>query len=277
MNMSKIHLLVSCLFFSCIHVNANVVAPVKPSPDVSFEKVQAVFGQNVYPTQTHLKLLLLAIAMDHTSTASPFKQYKIGIPYIAETGAGHWVKRLANRDYALDVIVNNALILLFSKEDIPNRKAGAIKLMQLAEKESYWPASFYLAEIQLADQLSIDYSVPSPMTGKISNGALHKQAKEAISRYNTCSEIGFSPCQFRIGFWLASSSDSFKNGLTVVRTAINTTLSDPRYTDTLDSLIVNGAALILENRAQINLSQKEADNYIKLIKQINKNSIAESK
>lgn len=249
----------------CLSLSSNAasIASVKHSPDVSFEKVKAIFGENINPTDTHLKLLLLAVAMDHTSTASTFKNQKIGIPYIVEKGPGFWVGRLKNGDRSLEVLVNNALLLLFSKENIHNRKQGVDYLMRLAEIENYWPATFYLAETQLSRKLTIDYENPGILTGKIT-GNTKKTAQEVMARYNHCAEIGFSPCQIRIGLWLASSPDSANDSIRVLRAAIRSTLSDPRYGDTLDPLLRQSAMIILAKKNEFHINNDEIQLYQKL-------------
>jgi hypothetical protein len=267
----------AALLLSSITLQADTANSVKPLPDVEFERVDKIFGNNIYSNDPTLKLFLLAIAMDHTSTASTFTRYKIGIPYIAETGAGYWVKRLKNKDYALDVVVNNALILLFSKEDIPNRKAGTLTLMQIAETHAYWPASFYLAESQLAEKLSLDYSAPIPYRLQISDPTRKNIASDVMKRFNFCAEVGFSPCQFRIGFWLVGAQGNLENGLNIIRSAINTTLADPRYNDVLDSYVALGTSLVLENIGRLKLDANEASFYSRALKRVSSKTIADRK
>ena len=259
--------LIAALIFSSISfvAIANVVAPAKNSPDVSFEKVQEIFGNNVNPTDSTLKLLLLAIAMDGTATTSTFKDQKIGIPYIVETGPSYWVNKLKAKDHSLDVLVNNALILLFAKEDISNREKGAAYLMQLAEEKSYWPASFYLAEKQLASQLVVDYGKPNPLTGKITSDEKIKLATETMKRYNLCADVGFSPCQFRIGFWLANSPRNIESAIPVIRTAVKSTISDPRYGDSTDAFMILAANILLFHRDKYLMSDEERKFYEKLV------------
>lgn len=209
----------------------------RPSPDVSFEKVQEVFGFNLDTEDTLLKTLLLAVAMDHTSSTSPNSDQSIGIPFIVDRGPGYWVKRLKNGDRAIEVLVNNAILLLFTKEEIPNGRDAAINLMRVAADKGYWPADYFVAEVDLEKFLSIDYTKPTPLTGKIS-GEAEIIAKSTMDKYNRCAEIGFAPCQFRIGFWLLGSSHTTRDGLNVLRHAINTTVNDSRYQGILDNTII---------------------------------------
>ncbi len=255
--------LASITIFLSVSSHADTIASEKHSPDVSFEKVKSIFGDNINPTDTHLKLLLLAVAMDHTSTASTFKNQKIGIPYIVETGPGFWVGRLKNGDRTLEVLVNNALLLLFSKENIHNRKQGVDYLMRLAEAENYWPATFYLAETQLSQKLTIDYDNQGVLSGRIT-GNTRKTAQEVMTRYNRCAEIGFSPCQIRIGLWLASSPGSANDSIRVLRAAIQSTLSDPRYGDTVDPLLKQSAMIILAKKKELNINNDEIQVYQRL-------------
>lgn len=217
----------------------------RPSPDVSFEKVQEVFGFNLDTEDTLLKTLLLAVAMDHTSSTSPNSDQSIGIPFIVDRGPGYWVKRLNNGDRTIEVLANNAILLLFTKEKIPNGKSAAISLMRAAADKGYWPADYFIAEVDLEKTLSIDYTKPTPLTGKIS-GEAETIARSTMDKYNRCAEIGFAPCQFRIGFWLLGSSHTTKNGLDVLRHAINTTVNDSRYLGVLDNTVIMASNKIVQ-------------------------------
>ena len=105
----------SLSLFSSIAASESNSSAEKPFPEVTFDKVQEIFGHNLDTDDTVLKTLLLAIGMDHTSTESPHANERIGIPYIVHEGPGYWVARLKSGERKLEVLVNNALLLLFTK------------------------------------------------------------------------------------------------------------------------------------------------------------------
>lgn len=100
----------------------------KPFPEVTFDRVSEIFGHNLDTSEERLQTLLLAIGMDHTTPTSPHFQEEVGIPFIVHYGPNHWVNRLTSGDMSVDVLVNNALLLLFAEADIPNREQAAFDL-----------------------------------------------------------------------------------------------------------------------------------------------------
>jgi hypothetical protein len=239
-------LVISMVFFAGQSVCA---APViqhsgRASPDVSFEKVQEIFGFNLDTNDTLLKTLLLAIAMDHTSSRSPNMGMSIGIPFIVDRGPNYWVDRLEKGESEIEVLVNNAIILLFTKEAIKNSKDAAIQLLRIASDKGHWPADFFTAEVNLEKYLSVDYGMQTPLTGHI-NASLSDLAKSTMEKYNRCAEIGFAPCQYRIGFWLLNSPKNSASGIKVLQHAINTTIADTRYQGVMDRTVVLAAKEIV--------------------------------
>lgn len=228
-----------------VHADSPPAERVKVAPEVTFDKVSEIFGHNLSTNEFSRKTLLLAIAMDHTTADSPHFSSKIGIPYIVHSGPSFWVNRLQSGDLSLEVLVNNALLILFTKADIPGRENGTIKLMRMAAKKGYWPADYYLAEMDLRERgISTPLLSENPAFEKgrgVSPGAINQAT---FQRYTRCAEMGFAPCQFRLGFWLAASPATLPQGILALRHAIRTSLSDVRYKG-LDNVIVLAAKEIV--------------------------------
>lgn len=238
----------------------------KPFPEVTFDKVQEIFGHNLETDDTVLKTLLLAIGMDHTTTKSPHVSQRIGIPYIVHEGPAYWVRRLKSGDGALEVLVNNALLLLYTKENIPKAKETAFSLLKASAEKGYWPAEYYIAEVNLAEHLTQDYASATPSTG-LMDKTTKAIARETMARYNRCAEMGFAPCQFRIGFWLSGSPKSLSDGLNILRAAIHTTRADTRYQGVLDSAVIMAAREIVFKGEQAGMDSVVREEYANLIKQ----------
>jgi hypothetical protein len=234
-------------------------SPQKHAPEVTFDQVEEIFGHNLNPSNSTLKMLLLAIGMDHTSTDSPHQSQRIGIPYIVHDSPSLWVSRLQSGEKGVDVLVNNALLLLFSREPIPGAQDAATHLMQLAADRGYWPADFYIAEINLSGYLTESDAQIGILPADI------QTARDTMSRYNKCAEMGFAPCQYRIGFWLSNSLPSMADGVSVLRSAINTTINDTRYQGVLDGAIVMAATEIVYKGAEAGLGDDVRREYVELI------------
>ncbi|MDN3385101.1 hypothetical protein QL995_20970 [Pseudoalteromonas sp. APC 3358] len=239
--------------------------PYKPSPDVSFEKVEGIFGQNINTSDSTLKMLLLAIGMDHTAVHSPHFSQSIGIPFIADRGPEYWVSRLKSGETELEVIVNNALLLLFTKESIPDGHNAALKLMTVAAERGYWPAEFYVAEKSLMERLVHDFSKPSPRTGKIQAESQRALAQATMDRFSRCAQMGFAPCQYRVGFWLSAGNSTKRQGLGVLRQAIQTTMKDTRYKGILDGALILAAQEIVRSGEEAGIDRVIREEYIKLV------------
>jgi len=237
----------------------------KYSPEVTLDTVQEIFGHNLETQDTTLKTLLLAIGMDHTTNTSPNAESNIGIPFIVDKGPKYWVARLVNKDYEVEVLVNNALLLLFSKEEFPNAQQAADDLMLTASAKGYWPASYYIAERNLNKFLTRDLTKKISSAGAITTEKLKTIADDTMKRYNECAELGFAPCQYRIGFWLANSEKTVKDGLEVLRRAIKTTMSDKRYFGALDGAIISAAKEIVFKGEEAGLEHVVREEYTKLI------------
>lgn len=252
-------LLVSQLAVSGTAVN-GVANDRKRAPLVTFDRVENLFGNNLTFAKESKKLFLLAVAMDHTSKNSTHRNEQIGVPFIVAGGADYWVGRLGREDYPIDVLVNNAILLLFGKENIEGSEAAGLKLLNAASKKGYWPARYYIAEHNIAELLQEpnDFSVvPSSET--------FEKATETMSILNSCSEMGFAPCQYRIGFWLMSTEETFQDGLKVLRAAINTTVLDRRYIGILDNAVALASQEIVKHGAAGGLNNEAIAEYSKLM------------
>ncbi len=239
----------------------------KYSPEVTLDTVQEIFGHNLETQDTTLKTLLLAVGFDHTTNTSPNAESNIGIPFIVDKGPKYWVARLVKKDYEVEVLVNNALLLLFSKEELPNAQQAADDLMLMASDKGYWPASYYIAERNLNKFLTRDLTKNISSVGAITTERLKAIADDTMKRYNECAELGFAPCQYRIGFWLANSKKSLNEGLNVLRQAIKTTSKDTRYNGALDGAIIMAAKEIVFKGEQAGLDYVVRKEYTKLIQQ----------
>ena len=242
----------------------NLQVSGKASPDVSFDRVEKVFGYNLNTSDPISTNLLLAIGMDHTSANSPSKDLDIGIPFIIDKGPGYWVDRLSRKDYAIDVLVNNALILLFSIEDIPDSEATASKVLAAAADKGYWPADYFIADTAINDELTRNFNAFSVVPYAISADQKKETARQTMKKLNRCAAIGFAPCQFRIGFWLSNSPSSLKDGIGVLREAIKTALKDNRYMGVMNGTVVMAAQLIVVQGGRVGLDDVILEEYAKL-------------
>lgn len=213
----------------------------KVAPDVTLDVVQDIFGFNLDNAQGIEKVFLLAVGMDHTTPNSPHADQEIGIPYIVDKGPKYWVSRLQEGHYDLEVIVNNALLLMFTKEEIPGGKEAASKLLGKASEMGYWPADYYVADYNIANYLARDVTELATATNGIQDPDLKRLASETMAKFNSCAELGFAPCQYRLGFWLTSAENTMKDGLEILMHAIKTTLADKRYQGILNGSVIEAA------------------------------------
>ena len=254
-------------------VSASTDAPSgKPFPEVTFDRVSEIFGHNLDTSEERLQTLLLAIGMDHTTPTSPHFQEEVGIPFIVHYGPNHWVNRLTSGDMSVDVLVNNALLLLFAEADIPNREQAAFDLMKLASDKGYWPADYFVAETNLLNHLVRGPEVAIPMAPTIEASGLKQLARDTMDAFSRCAEIGFAPCRYRIGFWLSNSQQTLQDGLKVLQAAIDVNLKDTRYEDKLDGALVAAAQELAERGGAIGLDSDTVDQYSKLIDQYSRSA-----
>lgn len=248
--------------------SASTEAPKgKPFPEVTFDRVSEIFGHNLDTSEERLQTLLLAIGMDHTTSTSPHFEEEIGIPFVVHYGPSHWVNRLTSGDMSVDVLVNNALLLLFAEADIPNREKAAFDLMKLASEKGYWPADYFVAETNLLNHLVRGPEVAIPMAATIKSSGLNQVAQDTLDAFSRCAEIGFAPCRYRIGFWLSTSQKTLEDGLKVLQAAINVNLKDTRYEDKLDGALVAAANELALRGEAIGLGPDAIEQYRKLIDQ----------
>lgn len=217
----------------------------KPVPDVTLDLVQEVFGMNLDNASGMKKILLLAIGMDHTTLGSPNVNQNVGIPFIVDRGPNYWVSKLINKEYDIDVLVNNALLLLFSKENIHGAEKAAMQLLSKAADMGYWPADYYMADYNITNKLAKDFDDISTVTTSIVDPELKKIAADTMAKFNNCAQMGFAPCQYRVGFWLTSSENGLKDGIEVLKSAIKTTLADKRYQGILNGSLIKAAKEIV--------------------------------
>lgn len=244
----------------------------KPFPEVTFDRVSEIFGHNLDTSEERLQTLLLAIGMDHTTPTSPFLEEEVGIPFIVHYGPNHWVNRLTSGDMSVDVLVNNALLLLFAEADIPNREQAAFDLMKSASKKGYWPADYFVAETNLLNHLVRGPDVAIPMAATIETSGLKQVARDTMDAFSRCAEIGFAPCRYRIGFWLSNSQQTLQDGLKVLQAAIDVNLKDTRYEDKLDGALVAAAHELAVRGEAIGLDSDTVAQYRKLIDQYSRST-----
>ncbi|WP_197479553.1 hypothetical protein [Oleiphilus sp. HI0132] len=239
---------------------------VKGSPEVTFDKVQEIFGFNLDNATGIKEMLLLAIGMDHTTPGSPNLDQMVGIPYIVDKGPHYWINRFASGDTEIEVLVNNALILLFGKDNNEKADNSARKLLQAAANSGYWPADFYIAEDNLTTKLSTDFSLLGENTSFIGDANLKELATETMERFSNCAGMGFAPCQYRLGFWLSSSPEGLKGGMEALRTAIKTTLADTRYQGVMDTPLILAAKEIVMKGDYVGIDSLVREEYLNLMK-----------
>lgn len=248
-------------YASAYSIEVESEIKLKLAPEVTEERIQAIFMNNLKTKEPTLSGLLLAIAIDHTSKGSPHIHEEVGIPYIVSKTPLYWGGRLKDGDEDIDVLVNNALLLLFTDHDIPDSVNIAYILLHKAADKGYWPADFYIAERNL-----VSYFID---VGTEQNQLLPEElmviGNNTMDRYNNCASMGFPLCKFRIGFWLSGSDDSLADGIKVLRDAIDTTLKDRRYKEELDTAVVMAATLIIDKGEQVGVDEVMRSEYRKLL------------
>lgn len=255
----------TALFWSGTLSAESIMPKGKPFPEVTFDRVSKIFGHNLDTDDGRLKTLLLAIGMDHTTPSSPHTEQKVGIPFIVHYGPDYWVERLTGGETSVDVLVNNALLLLFAEAEIPNREQAAFDLMERAADSGYWPAAYFVAETNLLTHLVREPEISTPTSLQIDHSGQERLAQETMAAYNRCAEIGFAPCQFRIGFWLINSPENLSDGLRVLQVAIDTSLKDTRYDGVLDNVVANAANQVVTQGGVIGLDSAAISQYQALI------------
>ena len=251
--MRRSNLLISFL------VSAALVLPVSAetsTPNVRKQDVEERFGERLENASRSESLLLLGIALDTVNANSNFKGQQIGIPYLVGDGAGYWALLLTQGIQSVDVLVNNALMLLFADKDDKSlsqaeRVAAAVKLLTAAEAEGYWPATAYLAEhyFNLASQ-----AVQPPMMpdSKIQNG----YRKVAFDWYRACAETGFAPCHFKVGLWYVADQ-KVEAGLPFLKAGVELVRRDKRYLTVPD--VVSDASFVLKLLSSPTLDNTEQE------------------
>ena len=239
--------------------------PPKIAPEVTLDRVQEIFGFNLDTAEGMKKILLLAIGMDHTTPGSPNHDQDIGIPYIIDRGPGYWVSKLTSKEYEVDVLVNNALLLLFSKAEIPGADEAAMHLLSKASDKGYWPADYYVADYNITHKLARDFDDVSTVTTTIVDSDLKKLASDTMAKFNNCSQMGFAPCQYRVGFWLTSTEPGLKDGIHVLKNAIKTTLADKRYQGIMNGSVIEAAKEIVMKGDFAGLDDVVRKEYFKLM------------
>lgn len=240
---------------------------IKAFPEVTFDKVQEVFGFNLDNAKGIKQILLLAIGMDHTTPGSPHMDQNVGIPFIVDTGPHYWINRFASGERKIDVLVNNALILLFGKDNNLEADLGARKLLQAASNLGYWPADFYIAEDNITTKLSADFSLAGDNGNFIADSNLRALATETMDKLSNCAEMGFAPCQYRLGFWLSSSPEGLKGGMEALKEAIKTTLGDTRYQGVMDTSLILAAREIVMKGDYAGIDSIVREEYLNLLKE----------
>lgn len=238
---------------------------IKVAPEVTLDVVQDIFGFNLENAKGIKQIFLLAVGMDHTTPSSPHADQDIGIPYIVDKGPAYWVSRLKDEQLELEVIVNNALLLMFTKEDIPGSEEAATKLLSTASDMGYWPADYYVADYNITNYLSRDISELTNAGATIQDPHLKSIAAETKEMFSSCAELGFAPCQYRLGFWMTSTENSMKYGMEVLMRAIKTTLADKRYQGILNGSVIEAAKEVVMKGDLVGLDKIVRQEYLTLM------------
>lgn len=253
-------LLVSQLFGVPLHAQ-DVDEPPKKSPNITEASVKKIFGNNLDTADSLNKGFLMAIALDHTAPDSPNINQNIGIPYIIDRTPGYWGNRLSQGDETVEVLVNNALLFMFTDHGIDKSKAEkAIQyLMVKAEQKGYWPATYYLAEQGLQKHFIRNTE------NKIDDPRLMEKAKVTMERFMQCAGIGFAPCNFRAGFWMSASDKTLKDGISILQNAVNIAIRDTRYAGELDEMVLKASTLIVDKGAEVGMLDNDRAKYVQII------------
>jgi len=229
------------------------------APEIRKQDVEERFGQRLENATRSENLLLLGIALDAVNAESPFNDREIGIPYLVGDGAGYWALLLSQGDHSVDVLVNNALMLLFADKDdevMPqvDRTAAAIKLLTLAQKKGYWPASAYLAEHYF--DLAAQPVLPPMIPDQIQPG----YRKTAFDYYKACTKVGFAPCHLKVGFWYAADEKP-EAALPLLKAGVELVSRDRRYLTIPDVVSDTRTALAVLSSPGLDLNQNERQFY----------------
>tara|TARA_R110001592_G_scaffold221139_2_gene475806 strand:+ start:12679 stop:13515 length:837 start_codon:yes stop_codon:yes gene_type:complete len=233
------------------------------APNTTLEDVKAIFGGNLETNDPSLKELLLAIGIERTRESDYFQDIRVGIPYIVDATPEYWAEKLASGNRDIDTLVNSALLILFTDNDIPRSNQVVANLLGQAASLGYWPASTYMANIygrELIKQSSL-----TPLRADARTLRSREIAELRMDHLNACAAAGFAPCQYQIGFWLSESREQVGNGFSVLREAVRTTLSDPRYTGYVDQSFQNAVAYIYDRGEEFGLSSAAREQYLDLL------------
>jgi hypothetical protein len=237
--------------------------PADKAPNVTLEDVKAIFGDNLETKDPSLNELLLAIGIERTSESDQFQELRVGIPYIVDSTPDYWAQKLASGNRDIDTLVNSALLILFTDNNIPKSEQIVANLLGQAASLGYWPASTYMANIY-GRELS-RHALITPMK---TEDRIHKSreiAQYRMDHLNACAEAGFAPCQYQIGFWLSESTEQVGNGFTVLREAVRTTLSDSRYSGYVDHNFKEAISYIYNRGEEFGLNKVAREQYLGLL------------
>mgnify|MGYP000224051267 CR=1 FL=1 len=213
-------------------------ADVTP-PEVTREQVEALFGQGLEHADRAESLFLLAIALESSSSIDNQWSNNIGIPWVVGESASYWALLLKQGDRRVEVLVNNALLLMFSQGSKPSRsirKQGATVLLKQAADLGYWPAQAYLGERFIEE---LNQPNPPPNSAGLNRSSKFEQAFQYLSG---CAKAGFAACHFKLGFWYASvgqveaAEPMLKAGIEVIRRDRRYLSSQPVMMDAFDAL-----------------------------------------
>lgn len=245
------------------------VEDTKRAPDIEQGDIDALFGSRLETGERQDNLLLLAMAFDHQSESSPTRDQNIGIPFIVDAGAGFWVRALQEGDTHLDVLVNNALLLLYLNEpgaSMEERRHVADILMEVASSQGYWPADVYLVEHAISGWSD---QVDAPIPLGLEQATISEAEREALfNRLSSCARIRFAPCMFRLGFWYLSDPSKHEAGVVLLRGAVEITRRDRRYLSSAESLMDMQAALAVFQDPMIDMPSDQREAYATLAAEV---------
>lgn len=192
-------------------------------------EVDLLFGNHLNEKEGKLGYLLLAISIDHTALNSPKEIKNIGIPFILAKGVPFYVKQLQKhgKNSKLDIIVNNALYLLYAKNRTDKTAEAGLRLLKIAANRNYWPAKYYIAEHNLEKHLSKEFTDKNELT--ITDKKQKEIAKLTREYYIDCAKRGFLPCQYRLGTWMLAGNESQEKGVKILKEAAIRSIQDKRY------------------------------------------------
>lgn len=215
--------------------------PIVP-PETNEITVLETFGHDLSSLPEQLNNFLLAVSFDKVTKGSVSFELPVGVPFITYTGNKYWIDQLLANEDDLSTLLNSALILLLSSNEmLPPDESVNIddtinSLLLKLEEKRYWPASYLLAEHAVLASKTRHISMPEQIS--------------TINRLFTCGEIGFAPCQIRLGLQLFQNEQMKDKAILLLRNGLSIYDTENRYQN-FDVEMTNLARRVLNHQGNI--------------------------